>query len=89
MLKGLGRACAAIERKKAQLTAEAEKRVLSAAEEARDRARSRAPVDTGRLRDSIRAESDGLTARMATDCPYAAAVEFGTSKHSPRPFMRG
>jgi len=64
-------------------------RVLAAAEEHRDGARARAPVDTGRLRDSIRAESEGLTARVIADCPYAAAVEFGTKSAPPQPFMRG
>ena len=64
-------------------------RVAAAAQERAEAARSRAPVDTGRLRDSIRAESDGLTARVIADCEYAAKVEFGTSKNPPRPFMRG
>ena len=62
--------------------------VRGAALAQRDGARSRAPVDTGRLRDSIRAEADGLSARVIADCEYAAAVEFGTGRTPPQPFMR-
>ena len=64
-------------------------RVAAAAQERCRAAKARAPVDTGRLRDSIRAEADGLTARVITDCEYAASVEFGTSRSAPQPFMRG
>ena len=67
----------------------AAEQVQRAAEEYCAAAKSRAPVETGRLRDSIRAQCDGLSARVTTDCEYAAAVEFGTSKHPPQPFMRG
>lgn len=63
--------------------------VRLAAEEYRDAAKARAPVDTGRLRDSIRVEVEGSAARVIADCPYAAAVEFGTPTRSPQPFMRG
>lgn len=68
-----------------QLTAQ---RVLAAAEKCRDGAKERAPVDTGKLRDSIRMEHEGLNARIIADCDYAAAVEFGTSRTPPQPFMR-
>ena len=64
-------------------------RVAAAAQAHAEAARSRAPVDTGRLRNSIRAEADGLTARVVADCEYAAAVEFGTRRTAPQPFMRG
>ena len=64
-------------------------RVRIAAQEKCAAAKARAPVDTGRLRNSIRAESDGLTARVIADCEYAAAVEFGTGRAAPQPFMRG
>ena len=67
----------------------AAERVRLAAEECCEDAMARAPVETGRLRNSLRVELDGLTARVVTDCPYAAAVEFGTSKRAPQPFMRG
>lgn len=67
----------------------AQERVLLAAQAHRDAAQARAPVDTGRLRDSIRVDAEGSAARVVTDCEYAAAVELGTSKRAPRPFMRG
>lgn len=66
-----------------------QQRVLAAAQEKCEAARFRAPVDTGRLRNSIRAEADGLIARVIADCEYAAAVEFGTNRAAPHPFMRG
>ena len=71
------------------VTAAAEKRVAEKAQERCAAAKARAPVDTGELRNSISAQADGLTARVAADCPYAAAVEFGTSRRAPQPFMRG
>jgi HK97 gp10 family phage protein len=47
-----------------------------------------APVDTGRLRDSLHADVDGDTLRIASDADYAAYVELGTRDHAPQPFMR-
>ena len=46
-----------------------------------------APVDTGRLRRSIRAEAVPGGAAAVADCPYAAAVELGGASCPPRPFM--
>lgn len=37
-----------------------------------------APVDTGRLRSSIQAESQGLQGEVSTNVPYAGPMEFGT-----------
>jgi HK97 gp10 family phage protein len=67
----------------------AEAAIEESARAACEQARALAPVDTGRLRDSIRAEADGLSAKVITDCEYASAVEFGTSRRAPQPFMRG
>lgn len=39
---------------------------------------SYAPVDTGLLRGSIRAESEGLEGEVSTNVPYAGPMEFGT-----------
>lgn len=47
-------------------------------------AASRAPVDTGTLRDSI--IHDG--GRVYTDVEYAPFVEYGTSDMPAQPFMR-
>jgi hypothetical protein len=53
------------------------------AQEIEERAKSLAPVETGRYRDSIRAEADieGGTAvgRVSSDVPYAVYIEYGTS----------
>ncbi len=51
------------------------------------------PVRTGRLRDSIEKESHyigpmSVKGRVWSDEKYASYVERGTSKMSPRPYMR-
>lgn len=48
-----------------------------------------APVDTGRLRSSIHAEtaSDGLSGTVGTNVEYADHVEFGTSRQRAQPFL--
>ncbi len=89
MLRNLDRALARLQALGQAIKARAAAETLSAARQAADGARARAPVDTGRLRSSLRAEQDGMNARMLTDCPYARAVEFGTAHTPPQPFMRG
>ena len=51
------------------------------------KAKRRCPVDTGRLRASIRTTfyKDGLAAEVGTDVEYAPYVEFGTRPHWPPP----
>lgn len=49
-----------------------------------------APVDTGRLRSSIRIRfyrDNGPAADIYTDVEYAAYLEFGTKRMSARPYM--
>ena len=58
----------------------------AAREIARD-ARFLAPVRTGRLRASITAEADGWAARVSARVPYAAAVEEGSLRRPPHPFL--
>lgn len=70
-----------------RLHAGARRGVERAAGAACAEARELAPVDTGRLRESIRYAAAGESASVTTDCPYAAAVEFGTSKAAAQPFM--
>lgn len=65
----------------------AEEALSAGAEAALAEAKSRAPVRTGSLRASLSAQSNGLTARVATDCAYAAAVEFGSGRRAPQPFL--
>jgi HK97 gp10 family phage protein len=52
-------------------------------------ARRRAPVDTGRLRNSITHETtpNGLAARVGTNVEYAPFQEFGTRRNAARPFL--
>lgn len=78
-----------------QIAAELRPRVSAAVKEAAERvaqdARQRAPVQTGALRDSIRAErTDAAQYTVIAgdkDAFYAPFVEFGTSRTAPRPFM--
>ena len=51
-------------------------------------ARSLVPVDSGELRASISAASERrLDARVTANAPYAAMVEYGTSKMAARSYM--
>jgi HK97 gp10 family phage protein len=60
-------------------------------ESAADKARAIVPVDTGALRDSIRAEMTGQTeGRLSAGgggVDYAVYVHEGTSRMSARPFL--
>ncbi len=52
-------------------------------------ARRVVPVDTGRLRDSIRPkELNELQWEVRTGTEYAIYVEYGTRRMRPRPYMR-
>lgn len=54
-----------------------------------DHAKSIVPVDTGRLRDSIRFEMrDALSGIFSANTEYAVYVEMGTWKMSAQPYMR-
>lgn len=45
------------------------------------------PVDTGRLQESIKVETDANGITIGTDVEYAAYVEFGTSRQRPQPYL--
>ena len=62
----------------------AEEVTEQAADTAAELARGKAPVDTGRLRDSI--EAKGSTLFVNAD--YAMAVEYGTANAPAQPFVR-
>lgn len=51
--------------------------------ETAERARALCPVATGRLRESISAHEDGVSA----DAPYAFIVEEGSRAQAARPFL--
>lgn len=47
------------------------------------------PVDTGKLRDSIKKEGDGLNVTVGPrGVDYAAYVEYGTSRSPAQPYVR-
>lgn len=48
------------------------------------------PVDTGRLRNSIThvVKTNGKTVYIGTNVEYAAAVECGTSRQRPQPYLK-
>ena len=50
-------------------------------------AKKNTPVDTGRLRSSIKIDLRPLEAEIGTNVNYAAFVEFGTSKQSAQPYL--
>ena len=45
------------------------------------------PVRTGRLKNSISCSKEKSRAVIYTDVPYAAAVELGTSRQKPKPYL--
>ncbi len=61
------------------------------AEALQTEAKRRCPVDTGTLRDSIhaavQARGEGAQATIGSGLEYAAAVELGTLKRLPRPYL--
>lgn len=63
--------------------------VNTAALDTQREARQLCPVDTGRLRASIRPRfyKEGLAADVYTDVDYAPFVEFGTSRMGAQPFL--
>lgn len=52
-----------------------------------ERARELCPVDTGALRSSVNVAAEGMSAAVTADVPYAAYVEFGTSKSAAQPYL--
>lgn len=63
--------------------------VLNAGKILRDEAKRRAPVRTGYLRSNITAKKAGKNAAdVISAAPYAAYVEYGTSRMAPRSHMR-
>jgi HK97 gp10 family phage protein len=76
----------------ARIAAEVASAIEEAAALVEARAKELCPVETGRLRDSIRGAvtemaADVLRAEVGTDVPYAAAVELGTRRAAAQPFL--
>ena len=51
-------------------------------------AKKNAPVDTGRLRNSITHEVDGQEVYIGSNVEYAPYVEMGTVKMKAQPFLK-
>lgn len=66
-----------------------EREVKRAALNVQNNAKRAAPVDTGRLRNSIahEIEGDGLEATVGTNVEYAPFVEFGTRRGRAQPYL--
>lgn len=64
-----------------------ERELESVASDIEKTAKKNAPVDTGKLRNSIESEAKGLEANIGTDCEYAGYVHDGTYKMAARPFL--
>lgn len=66
-----------------------ERHLALEAQAVRNRALRLAPVDTGRLRQSVSVQQTvPLVFRVGTNVEYAPHVEFGTRKMRARPFLR-
>ena len=61
---------------------------VAAAEKVADIARSLAPVDTGFMRDNIKAVHFAKSSRVDANAKYSGYVEFGTYKMAAQPYMR-
>lgn len=64
-----------------------ERELTDSASDIEKQAKNITPVDTGRLRASIKADVRGLEANIGTDVEYARFVHDGTYKMEARPFL--
>lgn len=64
-----------------------ERELTDSANNIEKQAKNITPVDTGRLRASIKADVKGLEANIGTDVEYARFVHDGTYKMEARPFL--
>jgi len=83
----------ALARARGEIQAELQAAVAECAREVAEQARADCPVKSGRLRESIGSEvridevTGVIEARVYADAPYAAAVELGSGRRAPRPFL--
>lgn len=75
----------------AQIPARLDAAARAVAEATAERARNRVPVDSGRLKDAIHVEREGLGEYAVIagdrDAWYGHFVEFGTVRTAARPFL--
>jgi HK97 gp10 family phage protein len=64
-----------------------ERELADTASDIEEEAKKKAPVDTGRLRASIEAETKGLEANIGTDVEYAHFVHDGTYAIEAQPYL--
>ena len=72
---------------RARCAEEAARELEAAANTVCAEAKALCPVETGRLRESVHVRAENEKRVVFTDCEYAAAVEFGTSRRSAQPFL--
>ena len=65
----------------------AESGLREATEEVRTLARKFCPVESGTLKESIEAESNGLSGSVTAGASYGAYVELGSREKAARPFL--
>ena len=70
-----------------ELQKKANEAVQGAGIECEAEAKQASPVDTGRLRSSIKYTPGDLECTVATNVEYAAFVELGTSKMAAQPYL--
>lgn len=66
---------------------EVQRALLHVAQVAADSARRRVPVDTGRLKGSISADSEPGRAAVYANTDYAVYVERGTRRMAAQPYL--
>ena len=88
-IEGLGQLLAACAKADTEVQTRAARALLASALRIETEAKQRCPVDTGRLRSSIRSDVDEtkLEGQVWTNVKYAPFVEFGTSKQHAQPYM--
>ena len=64
-----------------------QRELKSTASNIEEQAKKITPVDTGRLKKSIKADVKGLEANIGTELEYARFVHDGTYKMEARPFL--
>lgn len=73
---------------KAQIEKALERGLEACGIQAESYAKALAPVDTGRLRNSISHTVDGDTAYIGSNVEYAPYQELGTSKMKAQPYLK-
>lgn len=79
---------AAARNKAKRVHEEVQRQVIESTIRIESDAKQFAPVDTGRLRSSIKREIRDEAGRVYTDVEYAPYVEFGTSSTPAQPYMQ-